>query len=278
MNTKSEIAKLLNVVREKSPLVHHITNYVTVNDCANIVLAIGASPVMADEIEEVLDMVSIANTLIINMGTLNKRTVESMLAAGKKANELGIPVVFDPVGVGATEYRTKTARKILDEVKISVLTGNISEIKVIAGLGGATKGVDASEEDMAGFENLDGVGKLASSLAQELDCVVGITGAIDIISDGHKTFSVHNGHEMLSTITGTGCMCTSLIGSFCGATDDYLNAVTAGTVSMGVAGERAYEALKAENIGSGSFRVKLIDMVFNLSSEDLAEEVKIHEL
>jgi len=278
MNIKSEIAKLLNVVREKSPLVHHITNYVTVNDCANIVLAIGASPVMADEIEEVLDMVSIANTLIINMGTLNKRTVESMLATGKKANELGIPVVFDPVGVGATEYRTKTARTILDEVKISVLTGNISEIKVIAGLGGATKGVDASEEDMAGFENLDGVGKLASSLAQELDCVVGITGAIDIISDGHKTFSVHNGHEMLSTITGTGCMCTSLIGSFCGATDDYLNAVTAGTVSMGVVGERAYEALKAENIGSGSFRVKLIDMVFNLSSEDLAEEAKIYEM
>ena len=278
MNIKSEIAKLLNVVREKSPLVHHITNYVTVNDCANIVLAIGASPVMADEIEEVLDMVSIANTLIINMGTLNKRTVESMLVAGKKANELGIPVVFDPVGVGATEYRTKTARKILDEVKISVLTGNISEIKVIAGLGGATKGVDASEEDMAGFENLDGVGKLASSLAQELDCVVGITGAIDIISDGHKTFSVHNGHEMLSTITGTGCMCTSLIGSFCGATDDYLNAVTAGTVSMGVGGERAYEALKAENIGSGSFRVKLIDLVFNRSSEDLAEEAKIYEM
>lgn len=277
MSINKELASLLDKVKKETPLVHHITNYVTVNDCANIVLAIGASPVMADELDEMEDMVSIANTLILNMGTPNKRTVESMLVAGKKANELGIPVVFDPVGAGATKYRTKTANKIIDEIKISVLCGNISEMKTIAGLGGTTKGVDASDEDMLGFENIEKVGKFASELSRKLDCVVAITGAIDVIADGDKGFYVTNGHEMLSTITGTGCMCTSLVGSFCGVTDNYLHAATAGIISMGIAGKRAYEKLRDGDIGSGSFRSKLLDMIFMLNSDDLIEEGKVNE-
>lgn len=276
MSINRELANLLDKVREEVPLVHHITNYVTVNDCANIVLAIGASPVMADEIDEMEDMVSMANALILNMGTPNKRTVESMIFAGKKANELGIPVVFDPVGAGATKYRTKTANKIIDEVKISVLCGNISEIKTIAGLDGTTKGVDASDEDMLGFENIEKVGEFAKNLSKELDCVIAITGAIDVIADGDKGFCIHNGHEMLSTITGTGCMCTSLVGSFCGVTDNYLNAATAAITSMGIAGERAYERLTDGDIGSGSFRAKLLDMIFMLNSKDLNEEGKVY--
>lgn len=278
MSIKQELSNLLYGVREKRPLVHHITNYVTVNDCANIVLAIGASPVMADEIHEVEDMVSIANALVLNLGTLNERTVKSMLVAGKKANELGIPVIFDPVGVGATTYRTEIASKIIDEVEISVISGNISEIKTIAGLGGTTKGVDASLEDMAGLENVEKVGKMARDLSSKLNCTIAITGAVDVITDGDKGFYVCNGHEMLSTITGTGCMCTSLIGSFCGVTDDYLNATTAGIMSMGIAGERAYGSLRQGNIGSGSFRAKLLDMVFMLTGGDLAKEGKVYEM
>lgn len=276
MNIREKSAELLDRVRNKSPLIHHITNYVTVNDCANIVLAIGASPVMADEIDEVQDMVSIANTLVLNMGTPNKRTVESMLAAGRRANALGIPVVFDPVGVGATEYRTKIAHKILDEVEISVLSGNISEIKAISGLGGTTKGVDASSEDTTDLNYMEDSSNMAKTISKQLNCIIAITGAVDVITDGDKVFYVHNGHEMLSTITGTGCMCTSLIGSFCGVTDDYLNAATAGIMAMGIAGEKAYKSLVQGEVGSGSFRARLLDMVFILTGEDLTKEGKVY--
>jgi hydroxyethylthiazole kinase len=278
MELLSRISQLVDDVRKKQPLVHHITNYVTVNDCANMALAVGGSPVMADEIEEVEDMVSIANALVINMGTLNKRTVESMLAAGKKANELGIPVIFDPVGVGATRYRTLIAQRLIEEIKFTVIRGNISEIKAISGVQATTRGVDASEEDSSELKDGREAQRLAQNLSRKLGCVVAITGAVDTISNGEKTFSIHNGHPMLSKISGTGCMCTTLIGVCCGATDDFILGAAAGVLIMDLAGERAYESLDKVCSGVGSFKVKLMDQVSRISGQNIVEGAKIYEV
>jgi len=274
MNEKSfNIALCVNEVRAKRPLVHHLTNYVTVNDCANITLGIGGSPIMADDPREAADITGIASSLVINMGTLNERTVPSMILAGKAANEKGIPVIFDPVGAGASAYRNETAAQILDKVSISVLRGNISEIRYIAGLSASTKGVDAAEDDHTG---LDETGQMAKRLAAKLDCTVAITGAVDVVSDGQRVICIENGHPMLSNLTGTGCMCSSLMGAYCGAAPGrILEAVTAALLSMGIAGEMAYEA--AGSIGNGSFRVSLLDTISHMSDQILAERGRFYE-
>lgn len=277
METCEKIAKLLYKLKEKNPLVHHITNYVTVNDCANITLAVGASPVMADEIEEVVDMVSLASSLVINIGTLNSKTVESMIKACKKANELNIPVILDPVGAGATPYRTKIANKIIDEIKLSVIKGNISEIKTLYGLKSNTKGVDASETIFEDNNKLLENKNLAKEAAKKFNTVVAITGDIDIITDGKILYTVENGHKMMSKVTGTGCMCSSLIGSYLGAEEDELLAALAGIVTMGIAGEIAYENLNKEYEGSGMLKVNIIDAVYNLSEEIIIKRGKINE-
>jgi hydroxyethylthiazole kinase len=264
---------LLNTVRENKPLVHHITNYVTVNDCANITLAIGASPVMADAIEEAADISAIAQALVLNMGTLNARTVASMVAAGKSANAKGIPVVFDPVGAGASSFRNETAALIIKEIKLSVIRGNISEIRFVAGLGSQTKGVDAGESDLAGAGN---AGQTAKELAQKLGCVVVVSGAVDTVSDGKKIILVENGHPMLGNLTGTGCMCSSLIGSFCGAApNQLLYASAAAMMSMGIAGELAFE--NAGQKGNGSFRAALHDAISRLDGPTFEKQAKYHE-
>lgn len=269
MEICKEIAKLLKEVKNKKPLVHHITNYVTVNDCANITLALGASPVMADDIEEAADMASVSSALVINIGTLNKRTIESMLSAGKKANEKGIPVVLDPVGIGATDLRTKTAEKLISEIKFSVIKGNMSEIKAIAGIKGKIKGVD-SEDSEAGGE------KIAKDLSSKLNCIIAITGEKDIVSDGKRICTIENGHKMLSEVTGTGCMTASLVGSFSGVTKDYYLAAAAGICAMGIAGEKAYKSLKG-NEGIGTFRIRLFDGIYNLKEDDFIEGGRINE-
>lgn len=267
MNMQEELATALSTVKEKSPLVHHLTNYVTVNDCANITIAIGASPVMADELTEVEEMVSIASALVLNIGTLNSRTIESMLAAGKKAKSLGIPVILDPVGVGATSLRTKVAKQIIDEVHPTVIRGNMSEIKVLAGLQVETKGVDS----VASEENAENIAK---KLATEWNCIVAITGKTDIVSDGKQVCQIDNGHRMLADVSGTGCMATSLIGSYCGANQDYLLATTAGIVSMALAGELAQQSLSPEE-GIGTFKMRLLDSIYNLTPEGLAKGSKV---
>ncbi|MDP4151857.1 MAG: hydroxyethylthiazole kinase [Bacillota bacterium] len=272
-NTTLKCAELISEVRSKKPLVHHITNYVTVNDCANIVLAIGASPIMADDIGEVEDIVSISSVLVINIGTLNSRTINSMIAAGKKANELKIPVVLDPVGAGASPLRNDTVNKLISEIKFSVIRGNMSEIRFISGLHASTRGVDASEADVKGTES--GI-QVAEELAEKLKCVVAITGAVDYVSDGIRTVSIKNGHPMLSSVTGTGCMCTSLIGSFCGATRDYFLGAVSGISSMGIAGETAFE--KAGDMGTSSFRTALIDSISKLDSRYFESRSKIDEI
>lgn len=266
-----KVGKLLNEVRNKKPLVHNITNYVTVNDCANILLAIGASPIMADDIKEAADITKISSALVINIGTLNERTIESMIASCKKANELNIPVVFDPVGAGASDFRNETTKKILEEVKISVLRGNMSEIKFISGLESSTKGVDASESDMESG-NEKGI-NITKNLAKNLNCTVAITGVTDIVSDGERVAVIENGTKMLSNVTGTGCMTTALVGAFCGAGSDYFIGAISGIAAMGISGEIAFE--KAGQIGTGSFHIAIIDGISNLNYETIENMSKI---
>ena len=267
MEIREKLRASLSAVKEKSPLIHHITNYVTVNDCANIVLAIGASPVMADDLEEVEEMVGFASAFVINIGTLNSRTIESMLVAGKRAKALGIPVILDPVGAGATKLRTATVEKLILEVKPDVIRGNMSEIKVLAGLDVAIKGVDsvADEQDAA---------SIAKKLAAELDCIIAITGKTDFVSNGREVYLLDNGHKILADVTGTGCMTTSLIGAFCGANKDYLVATVAGIIAMGLAGEMAQGSLGQEE-GIGTFRARLFDNIYNLTPESLANGGKV---
>lgn len=261
---------LLYKVREKNPLIHNITNYVTVNDCANAVLAIGASPIMADDAAEVEEIVSISSALVINIGTLNQRTIASMIMAGKKANELNIPVVLDPVGAGASTLRNKTTQEILSNVKVDVIRGNLSEISFIAGLKASTKGVDTAIVD--GKNDAVDIAKLVTN---KYCCVVGITGKVDVISDGFRFAKIANGHKLLSKVTGTGCMTSALVGSFCSVTKDYYTATVAGIAAMGISGEIAFE--KAGVMGTGSFRVSIIDALSNMNNTFFLERGKIDE-
>ncbi len=267
MEIREKVFTNLRHVKEKNPLIHHITNYVTVNDCANIVLAIGGSPVMADDLEEVAEMVGFASALVLNIGTLNSRTIESMLVAGLRAKELGIPVIFDPVGVGATNLRTNTSEKLIGKLKPEVIRGNMSEIKVLAGLEVAIKGVDSLADEQDGSI-------VAKKFASELGSVIAITGKTDVISDGSQVCLLDNGHKILADVTGTGCMTTSLVGTFCGVNKDYFTATVSGIISMGLAGEIAHASLR-HGEGIGTFRARLLDSIYNLTPEILAKEGKI---
>lgn len=266
---KKDIIGLLAQVKQKGPLVHHITNYVTVNDCANIVLALGGSPVMADDKNEVEEMAAIASSLVLNIGTLAAKTVDAMILAGRKANESDVPVILDPVGVGATRFRAKTALEIIREVKISVIRGNLSEIKVLSGLATTTKGVDSADPDLQGGR------EIAGNLARKLNCTVAITGARDVISDGKRMAFIENGHQMMARVTGTGCMATSLIGVYSGVASDPFLAAVAGLVTMGLAGEKAYRDLGAQD-GVGTFRLRLFDHVYLLTANDIIEGAKLN--
>lgn len=271
MTTLETCKDLLRRVRETSPLVHHLTNYVTVNDCANITLAIGASPIMADAIEEAADIAAISSALVLNIGTLNSRMVESMLAAGKSANAHNVPVILDPVGAGASALRTSTVARLLDQVKIATVRGNISEIRAVSGLASHTKGVDADSADAD-----EDAGGIASSLARKLGCVVAVTGAVDYVSDGAKTVAIENGHPALSRVSGTGCMCTSLVGCFTGAAPDRaLDASVAALACMGIAGEIAFE--KTDSCGIGSFHVAVMDAIDTMDGDTLSRMARIRE-
>lgn len=269
-------SKIIENVKAKAPLVHSITNYVTVNDCANVILASGGSPIMADDINEVCDITSICSSLVINIGTLNERTIKSMVAAGKKANELGHPVVFDPVGVGASQLRNETAMMLLKEVKFAVIRGNISEIKFLAGGSSNTQGVDASVTDAVSAENIDSVITLAKAISKTTGAVIAISGASDIVTDSERSYIIKNGHPLMSRITGTGCMLTAVVGSYIGANpDNILDAAASAFVAMGLCGEKAYEKLCELNGGTGTYRVLLIDNISNLDIQILKDGAKI---
>ena len=272
MNVLEQVAENLAAVKSKNPLVHHITNYVTVNDCANITLAVGGSPVMADDVAEVAEMVSFASALVLNIGTLQARTIESMLVAGKAAQAKGIPIVLDPVGVGATSLRTRTAQQIICEVQPTVIRGNMSEIKVLAGLAAEIHGVDSIADEK------DGVA-VARQLASQLDCVIAVTGKTDVITDGRQVYMIHNGHPIMSKLTGTGCMASSLVGSCCGASKNNLIGAVAGILLMGLSGERALCGLQSGE-GIGTFHGRLFDEIFNMTTEKILQggKVSLHSL
>ncbi|MEG0546248.1 MAG: hydroxyethylthiazole kinase [Oscillospiraceae bacterium] len=266
--------EMLKNVREKTPLVHNITNYVTVNDCANVLLACGGSPIMADDAMEVEDITSICGGLNINIGTLNERTIKSMLLAGKKANELNHPTLLDPVGAGASKLRTNTAYKLLEEVKFSVIRGNISEIKTLALGEGTTKGVDADALDVVTDKNLDEAVNFAKNFAIKMNAVIAITGAIDIVTDGKKAYVIRNGHSMMSAITGTGCMLSAMATAYITANkENILEAMAAAVCAMGLSGERAFKRLSQDD-GNSTFRIYLIDEIYNLTEKRLEEGAK----
>ena len=269
-------SEIIKNVKNNTPLVHNITNYVTVNDCANILLACGGSPIMADDIEEVEEIVSISSSLVINIGTLNSRTIESMIKAGKKANEQNIPVILDPVGVGASRLRTDTANKLLNEVKFAVVRGNISEIKALGNTNAkGAKGVDADLADSINEENLDEVVEYIKSLSEKLSSVIAVTGAIDIVSDSKKTYIIRNGHPMMGKISGTGCMLSSIIGAYCGANkDNIVDATAAAVCIIGLSGELAYEKILKNDEGTSMLRTHLIDFMSKIDDEILEEGAK----
>lgn len=267
--------QILENVQKKVPLVHSITNYVTVNDCANIILASGGSPIMADDINEVGDITSLCSSLVINMGTLNETVIRAMIAAGKKANELGHPVVLDPVGVGASRLRNETVHTLLQEVKFSVIRGNSSEIKFLATGVGNTQGVDASEEDKVTADTLDGVVSFAKKLSASTGAIIAITGETDIVADQDTAYIITNGHPMMSRVTGTGCMLSSVIGSYLGANPHRpLLATAAAVCGMGLCGELAFQRLTEMDGGTNTYRVLLIDFMSKLQTVMLKEGAK----
>ena len=268
------LKEMLENVRKTCPLIHNITNYVTVNDCANVLLACGGSPIMSDDVDEAEDITSICGGLNINIGTLNQRTIPTMHKAGKKANELGHPVVLDPVGAGASGLRTQTAKDLIENVKFTVIRGNISEIKALAlGTGGA-RGVDADVSDKVTKENLPQAVAFAKGFARETGAVIAITGAIDIVADGEKAYCIYNGHPMMSSITGTGCQLSSITAAYVTANPESpLEAAAAAVCLMGVCGEKAYARLTAQD-GNATYRNYIIDAIYNLTGEELEEMAK----
>ena len=261
-------------VREKHPLVHNITNYVTVNDVANILLACGGSPIMADDSGEVEDITSICQGLNINIGTLNKNTIPSMFLAGKKANVLGHVVLLDPVGAGASGLRTKTANELVRDIKFTVIRGNISEIRTLMEGTGNTKGVDADLTDAVTEENLDEtIGKL-KAFSEATGSVIAVTGAIDLVADSEKCYVIRNGKPEMGAITGTGCQLSGMMTAFlCANAEQPLEAAAAAVCAMGIAGEIGFEHLK-EGEGNSTYRNRIIDAIYHMDGNTLEERAK----
>ena len=260
----TEPGATLRVLRERKPLVHQITNYVVMNETANATLALGALPVMAHAPQEVEEMVGLAGALVLNIGTLSDHWIEAMLAAGRAASERGTPVVLDPVGAGATAYRTDTARRILDGVDVTIVRGNAGEIATLVGVEAEVRGV---ESIAAGGEPA----QLAREAARTLGCVVSVTGPVDHVSDGDRLLSVANGHELLGAVSGTGCMSTAISGCFVAVRPDApLEAAAEALAAFGVAGEDAAVGAK----GPGSFHVALYDSLYALDPETLAARAR----
>lgn len=267
---------LLENIRKQTTLVHHLTNYVTVNDCANIALACGGSPIMGDEIDEVEQIVSQCHSLVINIGTANSRTVASMIQAGRCANNLDLPILLDPVGAGASIFRKNAVASLLQEVNFTVIKGNISEMRTLAGEMMSTCGVDASQADLVNESNLYSEGIFARKLSVLTGAVIVITGPIDIVTDSSQIFAIRNGHLQMSNVTGTGCMLGTLIGCFIGANPGHpMEASVAATALMGVCGELAYEKMIQIDAGLNTFRSLLIDAVGKMDGQQLISRAKI---
>ncbi len=261
-------------VRKNVPLVHNITNYVTVNDVANVLLACGGSPIMSDEPEDVEDITTICGGLNINIGTLNKSSIEGMYRAGKRANELGHVVLLDPVGAGASALRTNTAVGLMDKIKFNVIRGNISEIKTLALGSGTTKGVDADVADAVTEESLDSAVKFAKDLAKKTGSIIAITGAIDLVADSDRCYVIRNGRPEMGRITGTGCQLSGMMTAFLVANPEApLDAAAAAVCTMGLAGEIGWSRMQ-EGDGNSTYRNRIIDAIFNMDGKTLDEGAK----
>ena len=268
------LKECLDQVRKKAPVVHNITNYVTVNDVANVILACGGSPIMSDEPEDVADITSICGGLNINLGTLHKTSIEGMLKAGHRSNELGHPVLLDPVGAGASRFRTETALKLIKEIKFSVIRGNVSEIKTLAYGSGSTKGVDADVADAVTEENLENSIKFIKEFAKKSETIIAITGAIDLVSDGKRCFVIRNGRPEMGKITGTGCQLSGMMTAFLVANpNEQLEAAAAAVCTMGLAGEIGWSYMK-EGDGNSTYRNRIIDAIYNMDKETLDKGAK----
>ena len=265
------IEKALAQVREKKPLVQCITNFVTVNDCANILLASGGSPTMASHPLEVEEAAAGVQALVCNMGAIDK--IDSMILAGKAANRLGKPVVLDPVGAGGTQLRRDAVKRLLEKVHFTVIRGNASEIRYLAGQQTTGSGVDVSDLDEIHEENLSAAVSMAADLAEKLKTVIAISGKIDVISNGKETCVLRCGCATMARITGSGCMLTSLIGAFCGAHENACFATCSAMAAMGISGELAEEKRLRNGSGNATFRNDLIDAVFNLTEEQMKQGV-----
>lgn len=255
---------LLKKIRTQKPVIHHLTNWVTIYDCANIVKVLGASPVMAHAPEEVAQMTAIASALVLNIGTLTVDFVEAMKVAARSANDKGIPVVLDACGAGATDLRDRKCWELLDEVRIDLIKGNTSEIARISGAKVQTRGVDASRVN----QNLK---ELARQLAQKRHCTVAVTGKEDIATDGFSLYVIKNGHPLMGRIVGTGCMAASMIGTFAAVEPDLALAAAAALVTFGIAAEVAAQ----ESLGPGTFKEKMYDSLFHLNKQTLDRRQKV---
>lgn len=278
-----KIPKLLEEVKVKNPLTHCITNFVTVNDCANAVLAIGASPIMSEDVEEIEEVVTIADALVINIGKLNQEQVEAMRISSTHANKTNTPIILDPVGVGISQLRNNVTLELIENYKLAAIRGNITEIKTIAKLTGiisesnTAKGVDVSASDIITKDNLNANAEIISKLADKLDTTILASGPIDILSDGKTTIAIDNGDEMMPQITGSGCMLSSIVGSCIGATNP-LEGTLLAALLMTIAGEKARAKVDNENAGTGSFRAYLIDYLYKLDGKTLIDESNIEIL
>jgi len=259
-------AKNLHLIRQKKPLVHNITNLVVMNVTANALLAAGASPVMAHAQNEVHEMVTLAGSLVLNIGTLSEEWVTSMLKAGKKASELGIPVVLDPVGSGATAFRTNCAKRLVENINISVIRGNPSEILSLAGQDARTRGVDA-------LHTVDVAAESAIMIAQQFKNTIAVTGPTDFVTDGRRVIRVLNGHPLMSSITGSGCMATAIVAAFLAVDSDAVSAASTALSFFGLAGEIAGR----DSSGPGTFMVRLLDALYSLTPEALERGAGIVE-
>ena len=257
-------AENLKKLREQKPLVHNITNFVVMNYTANVLLAIGASPVMAHAREEVEEMASIAGAVVLNIGTLTPDWVESMIKAGMKANHMNIPIILDPVGSGATTLRTESVKRLINKLSINVIRGNASEVLSIVSKESGTKGVDS-------VHSVDDASEAASAIARELGTTLAITGEVDLITDGQRVLRVRNGHPMMGRVTGTGCAATAVIGAFLAVDNDPVTATATALAYFGLAGEIGAEKAR----GPGSFITESLDALYNIDGSTLEKGARI---
>ena len=268
------LGKCIENVRKNVPLVHNITNYVTVNDVANILLACGGSPIMSDEPDDVEDITAICGGLNINIGTLNKRSIKAMYLARKKAQELGHVILLDPVGAGASKLRTETAVGLMDEIRFSVIRGNISEIKTLALGSGTTKGVDADVADAVTEDTLENAVAFVKQLAEKTGSIIAVTGAIDLVADGNRCFVIRNGRPEMGKITGTGCQLSGMMTAYLVANPDTpLEAAAAAVCVMGLAGEIGWSRMQ-DGDGNSTYRNRIIDAVYNMDKDTLEKGAK----